>query len=430
MTAIAIAVIIASSGRKADSSESATSEVPARVMLNDTLTNAMSDSDTLSGMDRTIDKYLAQWGIHGASLAIMRNDSLVYAKGYGWADEEKGIKMGPGNILRMASVSKLITAAGIMLLQEKGKLSLDDTVFGQSGILNDSIYTKSIKYSKMYDITVEQLLRHQGGFSNSRGDPMFSTRDIIRQFGLEGAPDHETLVKCILKRPLGFKPGESQRYSNFGYLLLSMIIEKVSGCDYESFIKDNILTPAGCYDMHLAGNYYEDKRANEVKYYMHAGSELVEEYNLSGKMVERCYGGNDIHALSGAGAWCGSPAELCRFVASIDGKNEVQDILTKESIRQMTEYFDPQTYSLGWNDTKPNGEWTRTGTLSGTSALIKYFPDGECWIMITNTSTWRGPGFTRYTEQLFRKCRERYGSLIPHRNLFAVSCGSQAVTKK
>mgnify|MGYP003370269762 FL=1 len=430
MTAIAIAVIIASSGRKADSSESATSEVPARVMLNDTLTNAMSDSDTLSGMDRTIDKYLAQWGIHGASLAIMRNDSLVYAKGYGWADEEKGLKMGPGNILRMASVSKLITAAGIMLLQEKGKLSLDDTVFGQSGILNDSIYTKSIKYSKIYDITVEQLLRHQGGFSNSRGDPMFSTRDIIRQFGLEGAPDHETLVKCILKRPLGFKPGESQRYSNFGYLLLSMIIEKVSGCDYESFIKDNILTPAGCYDMHLAGNYYEEKRANEVKYYMHAGSELVEEYNLSGRMVERCYGGNDIHALSGAGAWCGSPAELCRFVASIDGKSEVQDILTKESIRQMTEYFDPLTYSLGWNDTKPNGEWTRTGTLSGTSALIKYFPDGECWIMITNTSTWRGPGFTRYTEQLFRKCRERYGSLIPHRNLFAVSCGSQAVTKK
>ena len=328
MTVIVIAVIIASSGRKADSSEGVTSEIPVRVMLNDTLTNSMSDSDTLSGMDRAIDNYLAHWGIHGASLAIMRNDSLVYAKGYGWADEEKGIKMGPGNILRMASVSKLITAAGIMLLQEKGKLSLDDTVFGQSGILNDSIYTKSIKYSKMYDITVEQLLRHQGGFSNSRGDPMFSTRDIIRQFGLEGVPDHETLVKCILKRPLGFKPGESQRYSNFGYLLLSMIIEKVSGCDYESFIKENILIPAGCYDMHLAGNYYEDKRANEVKYYMHAGSELVEEYNLSGRMVERCYGGNDIHALSGAGAWCGSPAELCRFIASIDGKNEVQDILT------------------------------------------------------------------------------------------------------
>ena len=429
MTVIVIAVIIASSGRKADSSEGVTSEIPVRVMLNDTLTNSMSDSDTLSGMDRAIDNYLAHWGIHGASLAIMRNDSLVYAKGYGWADEEKGIKMGPGNILRMASVSKLITAAGIMLLQEKGKLSLDDTVFGQSGILNDSIYTKSIKYSKMYDITVEQLLRHQGGFSNSRGDPMFSTRDIIRQFGLEGVPDHETLVKCILKRPLGFKPGESQRYSNFGYLLLSMIIEKVSGCDYESFIKENILIPAGCYDMHLAGNYYEDKRANEVKYYMHTGSELVEEYNLSGRMVERCYGGNDIHALSGAGAWCGSPAELCRFIASIDGKNEVQDILTKESIRQMTEYFDHQTYSLGWNDTKPNGEWTRTGTLSGTSALIKYFPDGECWIMITNTSTWRGPGFTRYTEQLFRKCRERYGSLIPHRNLFMVSSGSQAVTE-
>ena len=391
------------------------------VRLNDTLTNEISDIDTLLHMDREIEKYLYQWGIQGASLAIMRNDSLVYAKGYGWADKEAGEKMEPGKILRMASVSKLITATGIMVLQEKGKISLKDTVFGPSGILNDSLYISAIRQKQMYNITVEQLLRHQGGFTNSRGDPMFSTRDIIRQNDLDGPPDHKTLVKCILRRPLGFRPGESQRYSNFGYLLLSMIIEKASGQDYESFIKENVLLPAGCYDMHLASNYYETKRPNEVRYYTHAGSEPVEEYNLSGRMVERCYGGNDIHALSGAGAWCGSPAELCRLVASIDGKSEVPDIINAESVRQMTEYFDRDTYSLGWNDTKPTGEWTRTGTLSGTSALIKYFPDGECWIMITNTSTWRGPGFTRYTEQLFRKCRERYGSLIPHRNLFWVS---------
>ena len=428
--AIAFAAIFTASRSGDDSTAENLTAAPVPPRLNDTLTNAMSDLDTLAPMDKTIENYLSQWGIRGASLSIMRNDSLVYSKGYGWADEEAGERMSPGKILRMASVSKLITATGIMLLQEQGKLSLKDIVFGPAGILNDSVYTAAIKNRQMYNITVEQLLRHQGGFSNSRGDPMFSTRDIIRQFDLGGVPDHETLVKCILRRPLGFRPGQSQRYSNLGYLLLSMIIEKVSGESYESYIRDNILTPAGCYDMHLAGNYYKDKRPNEVKYYMHAGSELVEEYNLSGKMVERCYGGNDIHALSGAGAWCGSTAELCRFVASIDGKSEVPDILTGESIRLMTEYFDAQTYSLGWNDTKPSGEWTRTGTVIGTSALIKYFPDGECWIMITNTSTWRGPGFTRYTEQLFRKCRERYGSLIPHRNLFMVSSGSQAVTKK
>lgn len=416
--AVIVFAVIANASRKGKETVSEPEVMPAPVLLNSTVSNEMSEIDTLSEMDSQIRRFLEQWEITGASLAIMRNDSLVYAKGYGWADKEAGVPMTPGNILRMASVSKLITAAGIMSLKEKGLLSLQDTVFGPEGILDDSLFTASIRYDAMYDITVEQLLRHQGGFTNSRGDPMFSTRDIIRQFGLDGPPDHRTLVSCVLKRPLGYQPGSWQRYSNFGYLLLSMIIEKLSGQDYESYIQDNILHPAGCYDMHLANNYYEQKYPNEVRYYMHAGSEKVEEYNLSGRMVDRCYGGNDIHALSGAGAWCGSPAELCRFVASIDGKPQVKDIISMESVAEMTEYFDTETYSLGWNDTKPDGEWTRTGTLTGTSALVKYFPDGECWIMITNTSTWRGPGFTRYTEDLFKKCRELYSPLLPHRDMF------------
>lgn len=420
--AVCIAVIAAAgvtmSGKHSNEPEEPAAEPERQIRLNDTLTNAMSDIEALAQMDRKIEKYLATWEIKGASLSIMRNDSLVYSKGYGWADMEKGERMTPKNILRMASVSKLITATGIMVLQEQGRLSLRDTVFGEHGVLNDSIFTASIRDKAIYGITVEQLLRHQGGFTCGRGDPMFSTKDIIRQFRLEGAPDHSTLVRCILTRPLGFKPGSWQSYSNFGYLLLSMIIEKVSGQDYETFIQENVLRPAGCYDMHLARNYYEEKYPDEVRYYMHAGSEKVEEYNLSGRMVERCYGGNDIHALSGAGAWCGSTAELCRFVASIDGKNEVRDIISQESVDLMTEYFDSQTYSLGWNDTKPTGEWTRTGTFTGTSALVKYFPDGECWIMITNTSTWRGPGLARFTEKLFKDCREQFSSLLPQRNMF------------
>lgn len=412
----AIMLPLSSSSRDRERHEPARPKI---ISLNDSLTNEMSSIPGLEGMDNTIEKFLKRWEIKGASIAVMRNDSLLYAKGYGYADEEKGEMMEPGNILRMASVSKLITATGIMLLQEQGKLSLRDTVFGPRGILDDSLFTAAIREKAKFGITVEQLLRHKAGFTCSRGDPMFSTRDIIRQFRLDDAPDHRTLVKCVLSRPLGYRPGTWQSYSNFGYLLLSMIIEKVSGTDYETFIKENVLHPAGCYDMHLAENYYEDKYPNEVRYYMHSGSEPVEEYNLSGRMVERCYGANDIHALSGAGAWCGSPAELCKFVASIDGKPEIKDIISPESVAAMTEYFDPATYSLGWNDTKPTGEWTRTGTLGGTSALVKYFPDGECWIIITNTSTWKGPGFSRYTEGLFRKCRELYGDELPARNLFS-----------
>ena len=387
-----------------------------RIYLNDTLKNNMSEIEELAGLDKKVKSFMRQWQIKGASLSIMRNDSLLYSKGYGWADEQKGIEMEPRHILRMASVSKLITAVGIMVLQERDSLSIKDTVFGPSGILNDSLFNGLIKDKNYHKITIEHLLRHQGGFPR---DPLFSSRDVMTQLRLDHAPEKEDFYKVVLNRPIRFEPGTWQRYSNFGYLLLSDIIEKVSGKPYEQFIKEDVLLPAGCFDMHIAGNYYEQKRENEVRYYTHEGDgKYIEEYNKSGRIVERCYGGNNIPLLSGAGGWCGSTAELARFVAAIDGKPEVEDIISPESIAQMVEYFDRDTYSLGWNDTTPEKGWSRTGTLAGTSALIKYFPDGECWILITNTSTWKGPGLPRYTDEMFKACRDLYGDKLPKRDLF------------
>lgn len=387
-----------------------------RIYLNDTLKNNMSEIEELAGLDKKVKSFMRQWQIKGASLSIMRNDSLLYSKGYGWADEQKGIEMEPRHILRMASVSKLITAVGIMVLQERDSLSIKDTVFGPSGILNDSLFNGLIKDKNYHKITIEHLLRHQGGFPR---DPLFSSRDVMTQLRLDHAPEKEDFYKVVLNRPIRFEPGTWQRYSNFGYLLLSDIIEKVSGKPYEQFIKEDVLLPAGCFDMHIAGNYYEHKRENEVRYYTHEGDgKYIEEYNKSGRIVERCYGGNNIPLLSGAGGWCGSTAELARFVAAIDGKPEVEDIISPESIAQMVEYFDRDTYSLGWNDTTPEKGWSRTGTLAGTSALIKYFPDGECWILITNTSTWKGPGLPRYTDEMFKACRDLYGDKLPKRDLF------------
>lgn len=389
---------------------------PSKVRLNLTVTNQDSDILELEGLDKKIRYYMRKWQLKGASLAVTRNDSLLYAKGYGWADEEKGIEMAPGHILRMASVSKLLTATGIMVLQDKGILNIKDTVFGPSGILNDSLITKTVRDRNYRKITVEHLLRHQGGFSR---DPLFSSRDVKNQLQLDHAPQKEDFYKVVLNRRLRFVPGSWQNYSNFGYLLLSEIIEKVSGQSYEQFMQENVLKPAGCYDMHIAGTYYKDKRENEVRYYTHDGDgKFIEEYNGSGRIVERCYGGNNIPLLSGAGAWCGSPIEIARFVASIDGDPGVPDIISEESFRQMTEYLDTETFSLGWNDTNPAKSWSRSGTLSGTCALVERFPDGECWILITNTSTWKGPGQARYTRDLFRQCRELYSDKLPARNMF------------
>ena len=384
------------------------------IRLNQTVTNADSDIPELAGLDKKVNYYMRKWQFKGASLAITRGDSLVYAKGYGIADN--GVDMEPGHILRMASVSKLLTAVGIMVLQDKGMLSIKDTVFGPSGILKDTLFAATIKDKNHYKITVEHLLRHQGGFHR---DPVFSSRDVKNQMQLDHAPEKEDFYRLVLSRKLRFIPGSWQKYSNFGYILLSDIIEEVSGMPYEEFMKKEVLAPAGCFDMHISQTYYNQKRPNEVRYYTHEGDgQFIEEYNGSGKIVERCYGGNNIPLLSGAGAWCGSPIEIARLVASIDGDPGVPDIISSEAIAQMTEYFDTETISLGWNDTNPDKGWSRSGTLSGTCAFVKRFPDGECWILITNTSSWKGPKQASYTNELFRQCRSLYSAKLPKQNLF------------
>lgn len=414
-----IAAVVAIFTRTAEEKQVAEKEnVTSGIHLNDTLTNSMSDSPQLEDMENKIKRYLLRWEINGAQIAVTRNDSLLYVKGFGWADMEKKQEMQPSNIMRLASVSKLLTAVGVMRLAEVGTLKLSDHVFGPKGILNDTAFTNAIKDQRYLDITVEQLLRHKAGFTTGAGDPMFSTRYIMMQNRLTTPPDNNTLMKILLKRRLGFTPGTAKRYSNVGYMLLSMIIEKKTRMSYEDYMRKFVFEPAGCYDFHIAGSYEKDRRRNEVKYYMHKGSEPVYEYNNSGRMVEKCYGENDIPNLKGAGAWCASAAELSRLVASIDLLPGVKDILSKKSVEFMTREMPDHDFSIGWNFCPKGRPWIRTGSLSGTSALVLRYPDGECWILITNTSTWKGHGFSNDTMRLFERLRQENRDKFPKRNLF------------
>lgn len=389
-----------------------------RIHLNDTLTNAMSSQPELHAMDSIMQRYLKRWEIHGAQLAISRHDSLLYARGFGYADKDRQIPMEPSYIMRMASVSKLVTATGIMKLRDMGKIRLSDKVFGPKGILNDTFYVNSIRDKRYFDITVEQLLRHKAGFTNYAGDAIFSTRYIMQQNHLTTPPDHRTLLRIVLRRHLGYTPGTAQRYCNIGYMLLSLIIEKRTGMSYENFMQRYVLNPAGCYDFHIAGNYLKDRRKNETVYYMHSSSVPVPEFNNSGRMVVRCYGENDITTALGAGAWVASAAELCRLVASIDGDRTVPDVISPQAVKLMTQEMPDHQFSLGWNFTPRNRPWIRTGSLVGTSALVLRYPDGECWVFITNTSTWKGHKFSQDTMALFEKLRKRFGSKMPKRNMF------------
>ncbi len=393
-------------------------EASNRKHLNDTLTNALSAQPELHAMDSIMQRYLKRWEIHGAQLAISRHDSLLYARGFGYADKDRQIPMEPSYIMRMASVSKLVTATGIMKLRDMGKIRLSDKVFGPKGILNDTFYVNSIRDKRYFDITVEQLLRHKAGFTNYAGDAIFSTRYIMQQNHLTTPPDHRTLLRIVLRRHLGYTPGTAQRYCNIGYTLLSLIIEKRTGMSYENFMQRYVLNPAGCYDFHIAGNYLKDRRKNETVYYMHSSSVPVPEFNNSGRMVVRCYGENDITTALGAGAWVASAAELCRLVASIDGDRTVPDVISPQAVKLMTQEMPDHQFSLGWNFTPRNRPWIRTGSLVGTSALVLRYPDGECWVFITNTSTWKGHKFSQDTMALFEKLRKRFGSKMPKRNMF------------
>ena len=359
-----------------------------RDSLNGYLTNELS---TLPAMDAVVDSFMNFWSLRGVSLAVMRNDSLLYAHGYGKADAST--PMTPGTTLRLASVSKLHTP-----------------VFGPFGVLKR--YDSYIKDEDYYLITVEHLLRHQAGFTSRGGDPVFSPYS-----------SREALLQKQLGRHLAYEPGTSQEYSNLGFLLLSLIIEEVSGKPYEQFMQEEVFSPALCRGFRLAGNYLADRHPGETRYYMHPEATLTASFDGRYAAVEKCYGGNDVRGSLGAGGWTGSAAELARMVACIDGQGPLEDILVPFSVRQMTDYYDADTFSLGWNDTKPTGEWTRSGSFSGTQALVKTFPDGECWVFIANTSTWRGSRFAYNIAALFENLRCRFSAQLPVRDLFRVPAG-------
>lgn len=386
------------------------------ISINHLLSNEMSDIDVCKKLDNYVNKFLRRWEIKGGSLAIIKNGKLLYAKGYGWADQEMGVKMDVGNIMRVASLSKLITAASIMKLEEDSLLKLSDKVFGPGGILNDEQFSH-FKDKRCKNITVENLLRHQGGFATYRGDPLFCTREIMIWEKLDSVPDMNRVIEFALSQKLGFNPGTSTKYSNVGYLMLSKIIEKLSGMSYENYCLKNVLFPAGCYDMHLAHNYYEDKYPNEVRYYETHDAEPVLAFNNSGDSLYRRYGGNNIEGLYGAGGWVSSPTEFARFIASIDGDSDIPDIISPESVKKMITNTGGQL-PVGWVRASSNSDWFRSGTLAGSSAVAKKQKNGYIWVFITNTSSWKGSKFPKYIDAMFRSASN--GIEWPERDLFEV----------
>ena len=415
VSALGVLCAMCGSGEKSASSHA----LPDRhvTQWHDTLSNKASTTAALEPMDRKMSRFMDKWDLRGMSVAVTRHDSLIFAKGYGWSDEKFGIALEANQVMRIASSSKLITAVAVMKLCEEGRLSLDAKVFGPKGILSDTIYSNAITDERLYELTVDHLLVHKGGFATRYGDPMFNIRDIMTADSLTEAPRGADLARRVLRRRLMAAPGEIRRYSNFGYMLLSLVVEKAAGKDYWDYVMNDLLGEVCSGGFYPATNYLSERYDCESCYYA-PDTVMVEEYNGSGKMVPRVYGGTDVYGLMGAGGWVASAPAIARLVASIDGDNRVPDILTPKSIALMTEYNEESAMCRGWSHIEKDGSWLRTGTLYSAHSFVKHFPDGECWVIVTNTGVWIGHNFVRQLTQLVENMRAEYGAVMPKQNLW------------
>ena len=366
-------------------------EVPFSLRLD----NQYSDFEGTENIDRQVNAFIERWKIEGASLAVTKDERLVYAKGFGTANSETGEDVKPGHLFRIASVSKLITAVAIMKLYEEGKLSLDEAVFGELGILNDSIF-RVYTDPRVEEITVRHLLNHTAGWSRYAGDPMFNPLYIARKMHVPAPASLEHILQYTLSRKLNYNPGSRYSYSNMGYAILGKIIEIKSEMPYQDYVVMNLLKPIGIHDMHIGKSYYHEKYPNEVRYHSSAGKMTTSSMNGSGEVVPIYYGGNDMELLGPAGGWVASAPELIKFLTAIDGFDELPDILSPQTNSMMSNPDVAGKGLFGWRGSDRYGTWWRTGYLSGSSALLVRQNDGINWVLMTNTSTYKQSRIHRY----------------------------------
>jgi CubicO group peptidase (beta-lactamase class C family) len=161
------------------------------------------------------------------SILIARDGQAIVSKSYGMANVELDVPNTPNTVFRLASLTKQFTATAIMMLQERGKLNVNDQF---CKYLTDCP-------AAWQPITIRHLLTMTHGIPNLRGPDLGP---------LTGLPvSWEQWLAAVKKKPLDFTPGEKFKYANPGYTLLGFIIERVSGKSYGEFLQENIFTHCG-----------------------------------------------------------------------------------------------------------------------------------------------------------------------------------------
>ena len=162
--------------------------------------------------------------IPGASIAVVKNGKTVKVCGYGLANLEQNTPVTADTVFQIQSMTKSFTAAGILMLVEEGRVAVGDPV---------SKYLDGVP-DAWKDITVRHLLTHTSGIKDFINDPTQSLRLDV---------EDDSVLKVTAARPLNFTPGDRYQYSNTNYLLLGMIIRKVTGKPYGDWLRERIFEP-------------------------------------------------------------------------------------------------------------------------------------------------------------------------------------------
>jgi N-acyl-D-amino-acid deacylase len=355
---------------------------------------AESKPHALQPFDDEVEAFMKARGIPGGSLAIVKDRKLIYARGYGVANREKNLPVQADSLFRIASISKPLTAVGILKLVEQGKLKLEDKLL-------EILRLPEKPLDPRWDqITIRHCLQHTGGWDRDASfDPMFRPGTIATTLSVEAPAKPEHIIRYMMARKLDFDPGQRYAYSNFGYCLLGRVIEQLTKQDYESYMKAAVLAPAGITRMQIGRSTVDLQAKGEVKYYMADNATADAVFPSIKQRVPWPYGGFYLEAMDAHGAWIASAVDLVRFASAFDEPAKCP-LLKADTIREM---FSPPAapvartpegklkdfyYGLGWQ-VRPVGRegkantW-HSGSLPGTSTLLVRRSDGLDWAVLFN----------------------------------------------
>lgn len=269
--------------------------------------------EAMSAVDDAILKVMAERGIPSLTFALSKEGKILHDRAFGWADANLKTPLQPGVKMRVASMTKPVISAAIHTLISDGKLKADQLVYG---ILDLGQYRESKSCDERWkQVTVQHLLDHKGGWDRAKsGD--FSNEAAkmaaiykVRLNKLE--PMH--VVRFGLTVPMDFNPGERSAYSNYGYILLARVIEKVSGQRLMDYLHATVCAKSGIKSFSSSSSDARDRQPGEIWYCYHP------EYQR--KEVPLPF---RVDARDGAGILATTAADYCRFLEAYWVSGEVR----------------------------------------------------------------------------------------------------------